>query len=145
MHEVHSSSHNSESDSRAEKFTRLRRDARICDLLLSFDAPLTPGKEIRDPLIDNGQTPLDDSYGFQRVRRVRSTLETPLEAAFRVAKPDVISAFMFHERIQATSSMRKRVLEFAANAQREGHLEDAKKFAHASGLSSDGEMDVPGC
>lgn len=87
---------------------------------------MTSEKEISDPL-------------EERWRRVRSTLETPLEAAFRIANPDVISAFMFHERIQATSSMRKRVLKFAANARRE---EDAKKFARASGLSSDGEMEV---
>jgi len=104
-------------------------DAGICDLLLSFNAPLTSEKEISDPL---------GEWGY----RVRSTLETPLEAAFRIAKPDVISAFMFHERIQATSSMRKRVLEFAANARREDRLEDAKKFARASGLSSDGEMEA---
>ncbi|CAK9002460.1 Uncharacterized protein SCF082_LOCUS7350 [Durusdinium trenchii] len=101
------------------------RSAKICELFLNFNAPLTSADlpvEIKDPLIEGGF-------------RVRSTLETPLEAAFRVLDPDIISVFLFHERIQATSSMRQRALQLAEEARRANRAEDAKKYAHASGLA----------
>ncbi|CAE7653523.1 unnamed protein product [Symbiodinium pilosum] len=50
---------------------------------------------------------------------------------------DVMSTFLFHERIQANLSMRKRVLKLTEAAREANLLAAAQTYAHASGLAPD--------
>ncbi|CAE7204596.1 unnamed protein product [Symbiodinium sp. CCMP2592] len=104
------------------------KSARICELLLDYDAPLTPAQLSEEDRV------ADKIY--EENLSVRSALELPLEAALRIKDVSMLAVFLTHPRIQVTSEwrgdMQQLALDFFRDAERDAstqHDRELKDFA----------------
>ena len=87
------------------------KDAKICELLLDYEAPLNTSQ-----LSEEARK----AEGFYEWNwRVKSTLEFPLEAALRMQDVSVLAVFLTHPRVQVTSECCERVHQLAMELFRE--------------------------